>query len=160
MRHRILKIAWGYLAEVMLTSLVYVFLVLFVGGAGLARFISATSGSWSTLIGILVGLSVALFSLFVRSLSTDFGDWLISKHSDGVFKSAFMYTLCVNVATFLVLVIAGYSKHPITSYVALGFLIYALTNFISTIKNVSDLLKLQKTFGLNSEQETRTDSMG
>lgn len=140
-----------------LTSLVYLFLIVYVGGQGLVRFVAATASSWSALIGILVGLSVTLFALFVHSLSTDFGGWLISHQADGVFKSAFIYTLCVNVATFTALVIAGYSKHSSASYVALGFLIYALTNFISTVKNVSDLLKLEKAFRLNKNQQNRAD---
>ena len=159
MRHRIPRIVWGYLSEAILTSLTYVLLIVSAGEAKLVRFVSSTAGSWSTLVGILIGLSVALFVLFVHSLSTDFGDWLITRHADGVFKTAFMYTLCVNVLAFSALVVAGYSKRPLPSYVALGLLIYALTNFVSTIKNVSDLLKLQRTFRLGRGRANSIDSM-
>lgn len=158
MRHSTL-IAWGYMKEVVLTSLIYVLLVLLVGEAGLVRFVSSTASSWSTLVGILVGLSVTFFVLFEHSLSTDFGDWLITRHADGVYKTAFLYAPCVDVFALLALVIAGYSKRPLFSCIALGLLIYALTNFASTIKNESDLLKLQRTFRLIRGRANLIDSL-
>lgn len=150
--------SWGYVSEGILTGLVYLFLVQWLGSDKLARFVSSTANSWAYLIGLLSALSVALFALFVHILSTEFGDWLCSRGADGVYKAAFMYTLCVNVLTFCSLIAAGYSKRALAAYVALGLLIYALTNFVSTVKNVSDLLKLQRLFRLSKSMPATRNS--
>jgi len=149
MRHHYPTIIWGFIAEVVLTALIYYLIDLRYGIDTAARWVNNTAHTWLFLVGTFWAFSGQLFVIFINMLKTDFGHWLSWRQAEGVYKTALVLSMIVQFSAAAILIFAGSTKNETVGRVALALLILAPLNMWTLGKNVLDLVGLHREFDQN-----------
>lgn len=139
-------IAWGYVVEIALTGAVYLLLRTIWTKAELMDFVSATWAAWAGLTGGLLALGVAVFCTFAQLVVGEFGDWLVSRRADHIFRGAFAYVILVFFVATALLILADYTRNVVIAHLALAGIVYSAINLYSLLRNALDLLRLNHAF--------------
>jgi hypothetical protein len=139
-------VMWGYFVELALTALSYYLIGLYYGIDAAVRLVNSTAFSWLVLVGIFWALSGQLFVIFIKSLTTEFGKWLSWRGAEGVFKTAFVFSMVVYSSAVVTLIIAGGTRGQRVGRVALALLILSTLNMWTLGKNVMELVRLRREF--------------
>jgi hypothetical protein len=149
-----LLILWAYLAEVILTSLVYGLIFFIWDFDQLADFFIKTSDGWVTkFTAIMLAGSIAFFWTFYSNSNTDFAKWLYQKQAFNNYLRAFLTTIGVFLVTTISLVITPIAKNKVLAVISGGLLILSVINIFSFFKNIADIIKLNIVFNIKLEQE-------
>lgn len=140
------SLLWGYVVEFILTALVYIFIRLSFGTAMAVQVVSGAANSWAALVRGFFALSGGLFAIFVKLLTSDFGNWLSWRQAERVYTGAFVIALAAHVCAIVFLVVAGVTKEETVGRIALALLIFSGVNMCSLMGNVLKVVKLYREF--------------
>ncbi len=153
------KIFWGYFIEVLLLLCIFTLLNILITNQVLCDFVINTSGLFTTLIGAILLFSASFLLIFIRWMTTDFGDYLNWRKADRVYRTSLGYSLFIDMLAFLSLIVLGYAKSAILANVAIILIIYTLINIKTMITNILDLVKLKNYFRREVESRNTCDEI-
>lgn len=137
-----LKIAWGYLSELVLSGVMFGLLWLVFGGETLRAFTAATANEWNDLTGMLFSAALAIWITFVNIRAMPFGEYLHKIGAEKQITVAFICAMAVFFCATITLTVCAAVKRPEPAYAALFLLIYSLINTYTMIQNSTLLIKL------------------
>lgn len=147
-------VARGYASESLLAVLLYVLARLHWGVANLKNFALDTANSWTALVEILLGSSLAVWlALFVNVIFTDFGDYLRYRQVSKLYLYGFAVPAFSYFVLDVVLKLTAWSKTNWLAQLACVLLLYGAINLWTLVKNGIDLAGLYGTFKKLSEAE-------
>ena len=107
MKKFVAKINWGYWVVLLFTTLGYVLVRLLISNNDVGDFISNTIGLWITVVGGMTALCGGFFFVFLRWMTTEFGDWLHWRKADDIFRIGLIYSLSISITTLVLLIIVA-----------------------------------------------------
>lgn len=137
-----LKIAWGYLSELVLSGAMFGLLWLVFGGESIRAFTTATANEWNDLTGMLFSAALAIWITFVNIRAMPFGDYLHRIGAEKQITVAFICAMAVFFCATITLTVCAAVKRPEPAYAAMFLLIYSLINTYTMIRNSTLLIKL------------------
>ena len=134
----------GYVAEFLLSGLLFALAIVLWQSDQLASFTEKTATPWAA--GGLFAASFVTWQIFIHLFTSDFGEWLQWRGADRIYNAVFITAIAVYAISTIVLIIAGQLKNKIVDLIALWSLIFSFINLYTLVKNASDLLKLHSAF--------------
>lgn len=130
-------IIWGYLAEVILASLIFAFLIIVYDLKQLADFLKPLATDISTYFSsVMFAASIAFLWTFYSKSDTPFSKWLYEKGAFKVYLTAYIFAVTVYATLFLLLQITSKVDNTYLTAFTFWVLLIGIINVYSFIKNV------------------------
>lgn len=139
-------IIWGYLAELVFVAVLYIVARVVWESSEIAVFLKDTAGEWAALTGTVFAASFAIWLTFVNIRASEFGDYLDSKDAIGVYSTAFVTAIVVQLGATVSLIIVRGTASEAVAHVSLCLLFYAGVNLLTLIRNATGLVGLYGAF--------------
>jgi hypothetical protein len=142
-----LRVAWGYLVEIVLASLLVILGYLTIGMNAVSGLVHEFAIDFATLYcAVFFAAALGFFWTFYSKADTDFYTWLDDRGAFQVYLHAMEYTLAIEGgAIFTLLATKVYTSQEIALIAAFVFLM-AFINSYTMVKNVIALMKLHTLF--------------
>lgn len=147
-------IIWGYVSEIVLTTLFMGVLFLFYDLAIISSFIQSVAIDFASYFsGIMLAGSIAFFWTFYSKSDTPFSQWLYDKGAYNVYLTAYVSAIAIYVSLTVLLALTSKINNDFLSLVTLWFLILGVINVYTFTRNITKQLKLNMEFN----RKTRND---
>lgn len=150
----IIILAWAYLGEVILASLIYGLILKLWDYNKLTDFIIKSSdGLSSKFTAIMFAGSIAFFWSFYSHSNTDFAKWLYKKKAFNIYLKAFLYAIAIFLVTTIAFVVTQTTQNKLVAAIAGWLFVLAIINMVTFIWNIVGLMKLNIVFNIKFDQE-------
>lgn len=145
--HKAPIIIWGYLAEILLASLVLALLLFFYDAHQIADFLKPLASDIATYFSsVMFAAAVAFLWTFYSKSDTPFSKWLYEKGAFKIYLSAYIVAVSIYALLFLLLLITSKMNNDFLSVLTFWVLLLGIINVYTFIKNVIGLLLLNMEF--------------
>jgi len=145
---------WGYISEVILASLTYIFIILVFGKDKTLEIISKEANNFATYFSsIMLAATLAFLWTIYSKSDSPFFIWL---HKKGAFKkylTAYSITAIIYGLLTFTLIASNKTEIDLLKKSTLWLLIYGIINFITLINNIHTQLSLNMEFNRVNEKK-------
>ena len=146
MKNKIL-IAWSYVSEIILSTLVIILLFCFYDIDDISQFIIISSPKLASYFsGIMLASFIAFFWTFYSKSDTPFSQWLYTKGAFNVYLTAYITTISIYTILSLLLLTSQFTRNELLSAITMWFLILGIVNVYTFISNIAKQLRLNMEF--------------
>jgi hypothetical protein len=138
---------WGYAVELLAAGFVLLALCLWFDLTAVASFVRDVAIDLATLFGaVVLTASLGFLWTFYSKADTDFYRWLDARGAFRVYLVATAYSVVVGLLSTMILVAMKKVANEVFSVAGAYFLILAIINLITLVRNVIDLMLLNAKF--------------
>lgn len=151
-------VVWGYVVEILLSVLIVALAYIIFGFDDVNVFIKKSAIEMATIVGggIFAASLAFIWALFTKSESK-FYLWLASKGAYSVYLNSAAYSALVSLCLVVILIIVKYTDNTKLPIAAFLLLVLALTNVVTLMKNIIELMKLNSVFNKKSVKSSNDD---
>lgn len=138
---------WAYAVELLAAAVVLLALCLWLEPKTVASFVRDVAIDVATLFGaVMLAASLGFLWTFYSKADTEFYRWLDARGSFRVYLVATAYSVVVSLVSTMILVAMKKVADDTFAIVGVFFLILAIINLLTLVKNVIDLMLLNAKF--------------
>lgn len=143
---KFILISWGYIVEIILAILVVVLIRVTV-----EKYINIAYilGKIDLLIGGIIAVlsaKIAIFIYYLTLVASDFGDYLMFKRANSLYKNAFLYSMLIDLLS-ITSVITWNTLNNINIFrVTLFFIILTILTLFTMLQNLFEIVNLYNKF--------------
>lgn len=140
-------VAWGYLSEAVLATLVLGFLLFFYDATQITHFLKPLAKDIATYFSsVMFAASVAFLWAFYSKSDTPFSKWLYEKGAFTVYLTAYIVAVAIYAVLFILLLFASKSSDEAFLLFTTWVLLVGVINVYTFVRNVVGQLLLNMEF--------------